>query len=474
MTWQLTEIAKMCMGTLIGEDLSVENLYTDTRKPMPDGVFLAIVGENYDAHDFVDKAFAGGARCAIINKSAQRQVQNRLRACVSLITVDDTQEAFLTWAKNWRKKISAKIIAISGSNGKTSSKEMLATILSNSYGADNIIYTAENLNNHLGVPQTILKIRPNHRVAVIEIGINQLNEMEKLAQVVAPDIALITKAGSAHLHTFGTTKIVASEKAKLYNYLQPNGVAVINADDEHSHIFTNAALNHRKKYFSINNSSAKIISVGEKINISCDYQQKNINIELPTPAVYQGMNALAVIAICEELVIDKKIVINSLNNFKNMRGRLQIIKTPNVNIINDAYNANPDSMRAAITTLKSFQQPRILILGDMGELGVGAERFHKEILNDIDDIDSTILLGTAFGKAFNQLSEEFSNNKNIYFCESFILAKEKYLQIIKSHITINPNVKITCLFKASRFMKFEGLIKLFLPNEFHQQIGDFH
>lgn len=471
MTWKLSEIAKMCSGTLIGNDLAVENLNTDSRTSITNSVFLALKGKNFNGHNFLEDAVSSGALGLIIEKDFYQKNKDQITNKNSIILVDDTHEALCQWAENWRQHFQGKVIAISGSNGKTTTKEMLVRILSDYFGKNQIHFTPKNLNNHIGVPLTLLSIRDIHQIAVIEIGINHQGEMSKLAKIVNPDIALITNAGVAHLSGLGTVSEVANEKANLYQFIKNNGIAIINQDDQHKVVFENFANGHKKKYFGYKNCHSQITNELYKLNISTNYLAEKINFSINSPATHLGINALAVLAIAEEFQIPAKTVCSVFPNLTHIPGRMQVIENSQIKIINDAYNANPDSMKAAIDTLKILPTPRVLIMGDMAEIDPDSTNYHQQIIKYAINtkIEAIILLGKEFNQAFNSLNLD---QNNIYLCISITHA-EKVFNKLKDQF-LKKYQKINCLIKASRFMQLEQIIPNIMPGEYQTKVEELH
>lgn len=480
MTWRASEIAQMCQGKLFGADVVINIINTDSRHTAGNSLFIALVGDKFDAHNFVLDTFKNGAVCAIVNINYYKSLSDEVIKQFSFIVVEDSKRALQTLAQSWieiwraakddgeNQKI---VIAISGSNGKTSTKEMLAKILISAFGENKVLYTQGNLNNDIGVPLTIMGLREHHQYAVIEVGINRLGEMQKLAQIVQPNITLITNTARAHLEGFGCLENIALEKSELYKYLQNDGIAIINKNDNGVNIFRDKARNKKIKY--INPLQAKIKQQELSLVINCDYLAENININLPTPAYYQAYNVISVLSIVEELKVNSSDIIKTLANFqvnKNAAGRMQIIKSPKFNLINDSYNANPDSMLGAINTLANLAKPRIIIMGDMGEVGVHAQTYHLEIIEAAikSGIEKVALIGDTFTNVYKNLATDLQNK--IFLAKDFVEINLWLQNLAEIKMPAKDSLP-TILIKGSRFMAMEKLVKLLVPNQY---IGEFH
>jgi len=391
-----TEIARVTKGVLTGvTDCTIHSISTDTRSIKEGDIFLALEGENFNGHEYVAQAIKKGALGAIVKKGFKMTVNDKQMNL--FLEVDDTLDAYQDIAAHNRDRHNAKVVAITGSTGKTTTKEMVRSILSTL--ADSAVISEKNFNNHVGVPMTLLKIRENHKVAVLEIGINQINEMDRLAQITNPDIALVTNAGSSHLEFLKNVDTVAHEKMKLADGLKEGGTLIYNYDDLRllSHARSKKArtmtFGFSKKadisgvlFEDIRLNQSKLL-----VRLSAD---EEVAMNLKINGKHNAYNALAAITIARALKIQTDDIFKGLESFepKDMRSE-NIALNREMVLTNDAYNANPDSMKAALTLHAGFKGGgrKVVVLGDMHELGSYSERAHKEIGADLTNFNIDLM-----------------------------------------------------------------------------------
>ncbi len=354
----------------IEKAVEIMGIYTDTRENIDGGLFVALKGENFDGHNFVQKAEEFGA-IAII---AQKNIDTAL----PVILVKSTLKAYQEIATWHLQSISPIVIAITGSNGKTSTKNMLNSILS-LYGST--LSTKGNLNNHLGVPKTILNLKKEHQYCVIEMGANHENEIKLLCDIAKPDIAVITNANNAHLGEFGSIEKLVKTKGEIYQSLHQDGVSIINNDSPHVKTWQEMSNSKNFLFFGTDtNIYADNISLwNESTNFTLHVNGDQIDISLPMLGYHQIENALAATACASQLGVNLLVIKRGLENSAAEKGRLNLIKCGNFRILDDSYNANPESMKVAIDTLKSFSGKKIAILGSMAELGKNSTQLHQDI-----------------------------------------------------------------------------------------------
>jgi len=388
---RLSEAAHAIPAELRGEDRAFDAVGTDTRALSPQALFVALKGDRYDGHDFINQAVQKRAAGALIQKSGLRIEDRGLSDRLPLLIVDDTKKSLGTLAAYWRNKFDMPLVALTGSNGKTTVKEMLASILREACSAQNpvldpqscVLATRGNLNNDIGVPLTLLELEAGHRYAVIEMGMNHAGEIRYLTRLAAPDVALINNAGAAHVEFLGSVEAVARAKGEIFEGLKPDGTAVINADDRHAGLWRELAGGRSVVDFGIEHRAA----------VSATYQLSWLESEivlktpqgvaralLKAPGLHNVRNALAASAAAVALKVPAPAIAKGLERFSGTRGRLQRkAGVRGAMLIDDTYNANPDSARAAIAVLAQAPGKRLLVLGDMGELGPGAAEMHAEV-----------------------------------------------------------------------------------------------
>lgn len=363
---------------------------TDSRKIEKGCVFVALKGERFDGNDFAYKVATDNVASCVIADRKDLPPHERL------FIVDDSLTALQELAKLHRKKNDIPLIGITGTNGKTTTKELIAAVLSQKY---NIIYTQGNFNNHLGVPLTLLQIKPDTEMAVVEMGANHPFEIEQLCNIAEPDTGLITNIGKAHIEGFGSFEGVIKTKKELYDYLKAkNGSIFINKDNE---ILKDIADGIKSFSYGKGNDTdihAEIVSANPYLVVKWNDNVINTNLI----GDYNFENVMAAIAVGSYFNIDNQLIINALEDYTPTNNRSQYIKSENNEIVMDAYNANPASMQHAIRNFRKIcGDNALLILGDMGELGDESETEHTNILNLLNDLglEDVILIGERFKKA---------------------------------------------------------------------------
>jgi len=440
MNWLLSQVAAATGGRLVGADVAVSGVSTDTRAIGARCLFIALRGERFDAHDFLAQAIAAGAAAVLVAD------ENKLPAGASAVVVDDTRLALGRLAAAWRAQFSLPVIAVTGSNGKTTTKEMIAAILRAAFG-DALLATRGNLNNDIGLPLTLLGLNATQRAAVIEMGMNHPGEIAYLAPLGAPNVALVTNAQRAHLEGMGDMDEVAREKGSIFSGLLPNGVAVVNADDCYAETWRAMAAPHVVRTFGIDHVAdvhGTVRQHGLETQLELNAPEGQASIRLRIPGRHNARNAVAAAAACLSAGIPLAAVVAGLEGFSGVKGRLQRRAGKNgAEILDDTYNANPDSVRAGIDVLAATIGRKLFVLGDMGEIGEASGQYHDEIggYAKSQGIDRLYALGDAAQQAVRNFGEGARHYCNV---EKLIAAVDKEL-----------GPETTVLVKGSRFMKME-------------------
>ena len=446
-------------GTLRGPNAWFSGVSTDSRSIAPGDLFVAIKGDTFDGHDFVSQAFDRGAVAAIvaIDRAADLAAAIRNAAVATMLVVADPVGALGALAEFWRRRCFLTIAEIAGSNGKTTVKEMTAAILRAEFGADNVLATEGNLNNEIGLPLTVLRLRPVHTVAVIEIGMNHPGETATLSAIVRPTIGVINNAQREHQEFMNSVAEVAAEHASLLGALPDDGFAVINADDDYAGFWREVVARRNAdgaslvvRDFGLRAPAAisgrcETAAWGSSVEVTTP--EGAATIELRVPGRHNVANALAAIAAATAAGAGLSAAAEALAAFRPIRGRLQTrLGFDGATIIDDTYNANPDSVKAAIAVLAHAAGAKWLVLGDMGEVGDQGPAFHREIgeyaraagVNRLLTVgELAIHAVAAFGVGGRHYADQDS---------------------LVSDLSIGPHRGTTMLVKGSRFMAMERVV----------------
>lgn len=435
-----------------GADVQFTSVSTDTRTLQPGALFVALRGERFDGHDYLDRARAAGAVAAMVEVDAAARAA---AAGLAAVVVAGTRRALGTLAKHWRAGFRIPLIAVVGSNGKTTVKEMIAACLRAHFGAANVLATAGNLNNDVGVPLTLLGLRAPHRCAVVELGMNHPGETEYLAGLAQPTVAVINNAQREHQEFMKTVAEVAAEHAAVLRALPADGVAVINAEDDHAGYWRGVAGARPVRDFAVGRKAAvrgayRPGAEGAEVEIIAP--EGRVSVALHVAGLHNVRNALAAAAAATAAGAALAAVASGLASFRAVKGRLQRrIGRQGATVIDDTYNANPDSVRVAIDVLAQAGPPRILVLGDMGELGPQASAFHEEVgayalQSGIDRLFAVGALARHAADAFGAGAEHF---------ESTADAARRLQGLLAPGVTV--------LVKGSRFMRMETVVGEIAP-----------
>lgn len=437
----LSDIATVLHGTLQGEDVTVTSVDTDSRRAQPGQLFVALSGEKFDGHDFLSQVAAQGAVAALVSRP--------LDSPLPTVLVKDTRLALGQLASWWRQQWALPLIAVTGSNGKTTTKEMIAAILQVHSGrADAVLATAGNFNNDIGMPLTLLRLRPTHRHAVIEMGMNHLGEIDYLTRLACPDVAVINNAGTAHIGELGSRENIAKAKGEIFAGLRSDGIAVINADSAFADYWRGLNAARRVVTFGLDaNADVRGVMLDAASSFTLHYQHQAVQVTLAVPGVHNVMNALAAAATSLAAGVPLADVGLGLQQFAGVNGRLQQKTAANgAVVIDDTYNANPDSMRAALEVLKNAGRNTLFVMGDMGELGADAEEMHAQIgrYAKTCGVNKLYALGKftqAAVQAFGQPAQHFAT------LETLLAALQAEMQ-----------ADDVVLVKGSRFMQMERVV----------------
>jgi UDP-N-acetylmuramoyl-tripeptide--D-alanyl-D-alanine ligase len=449
------EAAAAVQGDYAGRDFRFTGVSTDSRSAGPGDLFVALVGERFDAHNFIGEAKNRGAAAALVSCEFSPE---RAGTDLPLIRVKDTRHGLGKLAAHWRTRFSLPVAAVTGSNGKTTVKEMIAAILRHAIGGekqadtpDSILVTEGNLNNDIGMPLMLLRLREWHHHAVVEMGMNHPGEISYLTRLAKPDIAVITNAGVAHLEGLGSIEAVARAKGEIFEGLNLAGIAVINADDEYAALWRALAGDRSRIEFGLR--AGADVTARYELDFFGARLMMNLpdgieETELRVPGVHNVRNALAAAAVASAMGIGKAEIACGLNQFGGVKGRMQKKRALHgATLIDDTYNANPESVRAAIDVLAIAPGKKIFVLGDMGELGDGAATLHERIGAESRSagIDKLFALGELSRYSVA------SFGRGARHCASM----EELIPEVAALLA--PGV--TLLVKGSRFMKMERLVK---------------
>lgn len=433
------KITELCDGVFVGNtnniDTEISFITRDSREAGKNCLYAAIIGERVDGHDFLDKCHEAGAICAICEKDVGD-------VDIPYIIVESTQTALGKIAKFYRSQFDIPVIGITGSVGKTSAKEMIASVLAEKY---NTLKTQGNYNNELGVPLTLFGLKDEHEVAVIEMGISDFHEMSRLTDIVQPEMALITTIGHSHLEKLIDLDGVLRAKMEICEGMSDNSLLILCGDDEK---LVTAKAVQNKLYFGTCDKCeimAKNLVTSGADAMECDIEFANhsIHIKINSFGEHMVYAALAAVAVAQKLGLTDTQIIEGIAKYEPVGRRAKAVSTGFCTVIDDCYNANPNSMKSALKSLKLLSGRRVCILGDMLELGENSAQLHSEIGEIASDCADLVI---TFGDMAKHISD--SANKSIHF-ENKADLLEKIPNIAQKDDSI--------LIKASRGMKFEEI-----------------
>jgi UDP-N-acetylmuramoyl-tripeptide--D-alanyl-D-alanine ligase len=445
MMWTTHAAAQAISAQVLGADVAFARVTTDSRQIQAGDLFIALRGEKFDGHDYVAQALEQGAAAVMVDEQAGLEI-------APAIVVADTRLALGQLAAVWRQRMPARVLAITGSSGKTSVKEMLAAILRAAVGDNAVLATQGNLNNDIGMPLTLLRLQQSHQYAVVEMGMNHAGEIAYLTELAHPDVAAIINAGTAHIGMLGSQAAIAAAKGEILAGLANTGVAVINADDSYAAMWRDLAGNHRVIDFGLVQGHDVCATYRAEVagsEISLEIGATSTVVHLAVAGEHNVMNALAAAAVAHAAGIALEVIKAGLENYQGVKGRLQrkAAKCGGV-VIDDSYNANPDSTLAAIAVLAGMSGRKILVLGDMGELGDDAAVMHTQVgaAAKAAGIDALYALGDLSVHAVNGYGEGA-----LHFSD---------MESLANAVAAQMTADVTVLVKGSRFMQMERVVKI--------------
>ena len=449
---KISELLVATKGRLVigSEDETIKDIVIDSRKANKENVFVAVIGENLDGHQFMQSAYENGCKTFIKNASSSIKLNS---SDINLIEVKDTQIALGDIAKYYKEKFDIPYIGVTGSVGKTTTRDMIYATVSSKF---NTLKNEGNLNNHFGVPLTLFNLDDSYECAVIEMGMSNFKEIEYLANIVNPKIGVISNIGLSHIENLGSQEGVLKAKMEIATNFSEYNTLVVNGDDKFLETLKEKELNYRLKTFGFNKNN-DIYCESYKMNeedltFICYIDGKREEIFIPTVGEHNIYNAMAAILVGIELNISLDYIKSGLRNFKATKMRLDIIKNDRMIIVNDAYNASPDSMEAALKILGRYKNRKVAILGDIFEMGDYTEYGHRLVgKSAMENTDVLITIGKHSKFIFEEAKTLGFNENNIYHFNTREEAIEKIDELVKKDDAI--------LVKASRGMKLEKIVE---------------
>lgn len=437
----LKEIPKILKKLKIEENFEFDSkdIYTDTRNPIKNGIFIALLGKTFDAHDFVNQ----------IEKTKPTLIftEKIIKTDLPQVVVSSTKELLKDLSNNIRVKSKATFVGITGSNGKTTTKELIIQILKQFYNNAEVVGTIGNFNNEIGLPLSMFQVTKKTKYAIFEVGTNHPGEIKQLAKILRPNIALITNIGEAHIGNFGSKEKIAFEKKSLFDYLLSTDTVLLNTDNKYTSDVQE--IDCKKFTISSNKSSADIFWTDiDETNIRLNYQGTSIEIRNPLIGKHNNINLLFAIGVVLNLGIEIEKIQQSLMQIKSPKGRMERISGIQGSIlIDDTYNSNPTSLLAAVDFLERHNGYKILVIGDIAEMGPEEEVIHQELGKKINNKKIDLILGV--GPLTRLTLNEIKKVKNKFFEE-----KEELYKFLEKFVVEDTMV----LVKGSRSSRMDLLI----------------
>ncbi len=457
---KLKQIIKVVSGNLQNndnelEDIDINVISTDTREDIRGGLYIALEGENFDGHDFINLAIKKGVAAVISHKKID------CGGFKNLILVRDTKQALMDIAGYYRLLFDVKFVGVTGSVGKTTTKDMIASVLEQRY---HVLKTQENLNNEIGVSKTILSLKPDHEVVVIEMGMSGLGEIAKLSNVVKPDIGVITNIGISHMELLGSRENIFKAKLEITEGMKCGSTLLLNGDDDLLARYDNKTYDIKFVCIAENNTDKKANIFARNISCNfddvefdiCDQEKESIEIraKLPCIGTHNIYSALIAYVVGRELKVEIDDIIRGINLYKPSGMRQRIVKFNGASVVEDCYNASPDSMKAAIKALSNTKTSgrTILVISDMLELGEQSKQYHYEIGRLVSEsgVDRLYCIGNLAKQYCEGALAGGMKLEQVCFFES----KQKLAEDLNKFIKDDDVVWV----KASRGMKLEEML----------------
>ncbi len=457
----LRNIASCCGGTYFGDEASLDAAVTsvaiDSRKVCPGGLFIPLRGERADGHDFIPAVMKCGALACLSEQELNGQ-EGRY------ILVDSTRKALRDIAAFYRRALGIKVVGITGSVGKTSTKEMIASVLKEKF---HVHKTEGNFNNEIGLPLTVFGISEEHEIAVLEMGISDFGEMHRLAEIAVPDICVITNIGLCHLENLGSRDGILKAKTEAFSHLNKKAVIVLNGDDDKLGTIRQAGgteplfYTYKEPFGTYGAESAAVYADGVKllgmqgVRMTLHLFGSSEEVSIPLPGEHNIYNALAAACVGAACGMGIHEICRGISSVRTIGGRSNFIRGGGITVIDDCYNANPVSMRASVDVLCGAQGRKIAVLGDMGELGENERKLHEEVgryaaQNGIDLLYCT-------GELSREMARGALEAKDRQMGVFYFPDKQRLLDAVLGEVQSGDTV----LVKASHFMEFSEIVKAF-------------
>ena len=446
----IKNLTEVCSGTYHGPenvmDREVSSITTDSRKIEKDSLFVPIVGERVDAHRFIPDVMSKGALVTL----SERELEN---ADFPYIQVGSSLQAVKDIAEFYLKQLQIPVVGITGSVGKTSTKEVIASVLAQKY---NVLKTLGNFNNELGLPLTVFRLRDEHQIAVLEMGISHFGEMHRLAKVARPDICVITNIGQCHLEFLKDRDGILRAKTEIFDFLKEDGCIILNGDDDKLDTIEEVK-GIKPIFFGVKGQKPVYADEIESLGLSgiaCTIHAdgESIRVTVPIPGWHMVLNALAATAVGRALGLTMQEIKAGIEALEPVGGRFHIINHGDIQIIDDCYNANPVSMKSSIEVLSHAKGRTIAVLGDMGELGSDEKKLHHEVGEAVGENHiHTLFAAGELAKEYAAGAAEKSSDVDIHYFEDRETMTQELLSYVKEGDTI--------LVKASHFMEFPKVVE---------------